>query len=603
MNVSIPKFSTITDKDFPNSAKKIKNWINNIENLDVNVRIKEFYQLILKVNRGGIAPKSHIEILELLRPTANFCLKHLHSKYSKIQLPLTSKMLSIFKLALTLTNEMALGYKIALLQLVEKKTFLGGSWIKLSSVRAMQYLNDELLRYYEIYTNPKDSTWQDLNAIYLKSIELKIHTNGISDPEDNNKRHSVEGLFKVACLVSLSDTSTLRRGEAKMLLASANKWLPFFEVRESLQSKDEHYYTSDLSSKVAPNTLEEDKINNKTLIYIILDKLIIEIAKKVKKEKGLDTKLLQDGTLNITALKRLHKNWLKKENLRFSRNVDSKSIIVEVGLINISDHILEDLVKDDAPIAEKKPEPIDEFELAGIPPKRDDQFLMHLNFDNENNAPDVSNVWESISRGNVLTPNNEKELQKKREERALLKDIVKDHLWTVEDTSSSGYKLQWTGTTSPVANVGEVIGLREVTKDGATWHIAVIRWLHYKNETKFNAGVQVISNQVIIAKVARSTKKTKQATVQQNCLFLPEIEVINQPVTLLVPAFMYNIGDMIDLEINQTIRHLIIKGVYEHTGSFTQFVVVNAPKKRTKSAPDAITEEASDEYDSVWGSL
>ncbi len=604
MQLAIPEIKPATNKPFPNTVKKVKKWLLEVENLDSSVRIKEFYQLIIKLNRAGIAPKELIEMLELLRPTADFCINHLRQKYSKLPLPLPAKTLAIFRLAVTLTDEMALGYKIAVHTLISKKTLFSGSWILMGIERAMYYLNNMLLHYAQIYTSVQTPSWQDLNALYAKSIELKIEDKKVVDAfYPNHEKVSIKELYKAASLFSLSNPYSLRKGEAVKLFKQIPEWLDLFEITSKKPAKASNYFITDLSTALPPASPELiDDFNTGSLQYLVLDKLIDEVAKLIKKNQHKKTELIQGEELNVTALARLDKNWIKRDNVRPKRKLKPAPVTVEVGLNNISDHILEDLVESDDPFIEDEEEEKDTLVLEGVPEQKKEegeQYLLHPTF-HQNNPSEADDVWEQVSRGNVLTPQYEKELLKKRKEREELKLKTKDHVWLLQNVSAGGYNLKWTGTGSPQAHVGEVIGLREGKAIGGDWHVAVIRWIQYESEKAFNIGVQAISNQAIIATAKRTTGDEKIDT-RQNCLILPAIKAIGQPLTLLAPAFMYKVGEELFLEFNDTDQYVLLEKIFEHTGSFTQFVIKPIEKKDEED--ESLSEEVSSEYDQVWSIL
>ncbi len=599
MKLAIPELKPVTDKKLPQKVKQVNQWLVEAKELDAGARIKAFYQLLKKINRANIPPKEHVEILEALRPMAQHCVGQLHKRYIALKLPLSDKALPVYRLALTITDEMALGYKLVLQRLIDKPVLFGASRMLLSCNRAMTYLSELLLSYSEIYIQPSKTVWQDLNALYLKSLELQIQDKKVPDALNEKAKFSTEDTYKKVCLFSISNAYSLRKGESKKLFHLIDTWIDKFQIKESVTRADINYFIVDISSNSAPEMSDKTRLSENLLRHIVLDDLKEYLDTVIQEELHTEILLIQGEKLNVTAMKRLQKNWVKRKDLRVNRKTTKTQIIVEIGLKHINDQIIEDLVASDDPFADTGDSDDFDFDaLSGTPEVKEEYQLLKQ----ENGNDDDEKIeWRLVDDGNVICDDHEKEATMQRAERDEKRKQQVDDKWQIKNVSGSGYSLYWHGKSKQSAHVGEVIGLRIYDQISAEWNIAVIRWIQYRGENSLEIGVQSISKQVISAKAKRADG-VQQSAVLQYCLFIPEDASIKQPFTIIVPSFMYRVEEELILSYNGIHQGIRLDQMYDHTGSYTQFAV-SPIKLESDKKKEVLEQKNADEFSTLWDDL
>ena len=147
--------------------------------------------------------------------------------------------------------------------------------------------------------------------------------------------------------------------------------------------------------------------------------------------------------------------------------------------------------------------------------------------------------------------------------------------WSVVNISSGGYGLQWTGESTTRAHVGELIALRDSTaiNKSIRWRIGVLRWMQFSKDNAFVCGVQSISPRIVPVMVEHKPSSVKVGRKFQKCLLLPEIISIGQASSLISPAHLFRLGELVTIQINGRNLQYNLIDLEEQTGSFSQFTI------------------------------
>ena len=86
------------------------------------------------------------------------------------------------------------------------------------------------------------------------------------------------------------------------------------------------------------------------------------------------------------------------------------------------------------------------------------------------------------------------------------------------------------------------------------------------------------------------------------CLLLPEVKPMQQPSTLLVPAYAFRKGNKLKIRVQNQDMEINLGTIREHTGSFTQFQFTLAGDEGNPDDGKSRSSN-SDDFDSVWSSI
>lgn len=115
-------------------------------------------------------------------------------------------------------------------------------------------------------------------------------------------------------------------------------------------------------------------------------------------------------------------------------------------------------------------------------------------------------------------------------------------------------------------------------------------------------GVQILSPKVI-ATVAHRINRPQDPPF--DALMVPGIKPLNQPATIILPAHAFKTGDTIKIEVFAKNIKIKLNEKKEHTGLFTQFLLIHLDKHVQQKKVEK-QEEASkkrDDFDEIWSSL
>jgi hypothetical protein len=169
------------------------------------------------------------------------------------------------------------------------------------------------------------------------------------------------------------------------------------------------------------------------------------------------------------------------------------------------------------------------------------------------------------------------------------------------NTSPGGFCIAWDSQIPSNLQTGEILGVRE--QSSQPWSVAVVRWIRQVKNEGTQIGIELQAPRATPCAV-RLIQKLGNSSEYLRGLMLPEIGVINQPATLIVPRLPFQSGNRITLLIdNHEEQGQLLKKVTA-TGSINQFEIKLQPRPDDNTTSNSAGTAASeDEFDSLWPSL
>ncbi len=600
LHVNIPEQQAPGKESFPVAPRKVKKWLGQLSRSNIRETTRQFYNALHDSNHLRNHPKDRIEIMELMRPTARGILDNLEKRFLALGLPLPEKTRRIFDLNLAMLQQLANGYKAALVDAANGQR-LNDKLAALATQRALGYLAEIMVRSAQVYSPIPKGLWHDMHQLYANAERLGMVDAPIKDPEvGGNGRFTTSQAYRRALLFSLARPESLRRGDAERVYAVLEKWCTNAMLStQNMDAGNNGVFAVNLAGNNPPSYPDFIRSGEGVeLRYIDVRDVLDEVRAMKSRVEEVDSPLAQPDTLSPSALKRLEINWGMSTERSSRRAKKARRAAVEVGIRDIHTRIMAEL----DPVDEDKKDDNLELTLQAIPQSERREadrggFITHPTHNRSSDGPDV---WDVVGSGNVLTSAYREELARKRRESERLIEVQTNQDWQLIDVSAGGYGLRWEGDSPSKAHVGEVVGLRELQRGTyAQWRIGVIRWMQFVDENCFEAGIQALSPHGMAVVVDRvSAPKNSRGA---ECLVLPEIKPIGQSTSLLAPAHMYKTGDTVKVRIFEKDLRVKLTGVVEHTGSFTQFTIESAA---IAHSPKHEGEKEEGRFDSgVWRSI
>lgn len=299
--------------------------------------------------------------------------------------------------------------------------------------------------------------------------------------------------------------------------------------------------------------------------------LMMLLAQTLDTVPTIDSPLLQGTELTRNALLWLQTNWGMQAQRKSARATRNEVVNIEMGLKDIHKRI----------------------NYLRTSPETQDMFTWEAFESNRPKADEPDKIP-------ISTPQVE---------------AVTHQTWTMVNISTSGFGLQWQGDTSTHARVGELLAQRAASDEemSTRWRIGVLRWMQFDKNNTLLCGVQIISPRVIPVTVGRKTNQST-SVMPQVCLMLPEIRPMGQVASLITAAHMFNVDEIVTVQVGGRALKYKLTRLSEQTGSFSQFLIQStnagggdveipdtptAQKKADTKKGDGEGPD-KDEFDPVW---
>lgn len=565
-------------ESFDYRSASVERWIAELPRGNTGETSRLVFEALREVNRLELAWKDRMRFLEHLREPVNYVQQALVRRYSGMALPLPEKTRRIVMLARTLYDEMAIGYKTAI------EEMLGGSILTRDNKaltilihRAVRYLSKSMLTCYQTYTPLPDNCWFELNALYLHAEHKGIHQAPVHDEYNTlMPESSIARAYKQILLLALSSPYRLRQGEAEAIYAALARWAGHAHVTPyDAPSAAQALFVVHMDSDQAPDYLAFDNracsdelcrlVDTRQLTTVLIDEL-------QRQEQG-DTSC----PLNAKLLSLLIRTWGVAPKRTFSRNESDASIEVVVGITVLHRILSREL---GAPqLSSSQTSSYESREVLDV---------------NKENARDVWNIFSSETmRQNYEHYQSLIEEQEAHEETMPTLTV---EAWKVRNESAGGYRLAMDPGNQSKVQVGNLIGLHS-RSEKRHWEVGAIRWLRECSDNEVELGVQVLAPQARPLMASHKRTRANPASYQY-ALLLPEVPAIKQPASLITPVMVFSSGDELTLQLPGEELDIRLGRQLQDTGNFVQFLFETADSRR--KAPAKTEAESSDGGEDIW---
>ena len=601
MNWNTPQKNKPGADSFPVTTSGVKAWLASIEDGGIGRKTKNLYKGLKHSNRLENSPAVRIELMELFRPEIYLIIKTLERRYLSLSLPFPQKIQQVFDLVIAFLHEMAFGYKIAIEDSVKMKTPLPTKFQALAAQRAISYFSEIVSRCAQLYYVPPNNLWGYIHQLYAYAESTKQHLRPVKDKQLKSRTEmSVSDTYKRVLLFNLARTESFQPGEANQVFNFLETNVTHVALSESSEpTKEQNLFAVNLTSNSPPSRQRFLSPSSSPQIRVLDGKLILQKIKEELEDRPLfDPPLLEKNKLTRATLERLELNWgmsFERKNARGTRNV---SLTVGLGIKDIHAYIKHtsgNSKPHTTSINTKEKEKSLQLETIASSDTEHENFITHPVFNQANSS---AKLWKLVESGHSFTPSSMKELDESDD--SPIYHPRQQQNWTMLNKSNLGFGLTWEGEGPSQAHVGEILALREESKEEVQWSISVIRWMQFTGKNNFIAGVELLSPATLPVFVQRESSDGRPlGGIFQEALLLPEIKARGQRSSIIVPSYMFIQGDEINIniDVNGRCQLCLLDTLVEQTGDFALFII--ELKSKREHYLDKITENNIDEMD-VW---
>lgn len=473
------------------------------------------------LNRQSVRGDLRLKLLEIYRPALLEVCRKLAQKYCGQALPLPEASLKAATMARSLLTELAYGYKLAILDHMDRVFAIGGEkTLAFLSHRAIQALDDLLQVSYYVYTVPPEGVWSEIYRIYLHAAQHAVHDTIL----DGNV--SVNLAFKQALLMSLANPQRLVSADLVLVRDYLARFAHLSQLRPlGVPENPAGVFLVHLKSDNVPVPLAKHKgeADMRTDILLITVELVRQVSNDISElqnETSAGGAVLPKGVQALhylDLLMHLLKYWALVPKRAFSRLTRNESINIFVGLKAIH-HLLGGVAIPDENDA-----------------TQEDDAAVSLNF-TDSPIDNQGGKKQGAAR------------------------------WLVVNESAGGMALSKFPDAAASLKVGELLGMRSDRDKG--WGVGVVRWANAGEGSNLDIGAQMLAPSAKPVQV-----KTGADSAYQSALLLPELAALAQPESLLTVSGTYSPGHVLEFSEDggSTKVRILATRLLERTASYERF--------------------------------
>jgi len=519
-------------------------WLATLPLADSVQAAQQIYQALFTLNRMPLDADDRLVLMELYRKPVAAVTAGLQPHFTRLSLPLRPRLKQLADFLRQLHVEMAHGYKHVLKSgLDDRKPWESDAFL-LALERAIRYLNEVLLRSYQVYMPSPPGVWKEIHGFY-RYAELHGHEHRLLVIDGLEEGTTVTRAYLQAILLGLCGPYQLPQNECQQVNAFLARWGQKAEIISAIQTVDPvgHFLIDfDVDHPAAPFPRDvslQPASALRALNAIELARVVHTFSRRLQKGEsprvlGLGFECV--GAACVDSLKRMLRFWGLAGRRQFSRRHSPRQLSLCVGINAV--HFFCDgqrpFTSPQAPVAIP--------ERAAELPDR-----MALEAESQDERP-------------VTAP---------------LPELFRiDSRWQVRDESAGGLSLARSGEAGIPVRVGDVIGLQNLALN--QWRVGAVRWVKSADAQHVEMGVEMLAPHAHPLAVRPAGT---DVVPYSPALLLPPIEALRQPATLLVARGTCQPGEDIEIAENESQpRRVRVINVVERSSSFAQVVFADVTR-------------------------
>lgn len=459
---------------------------------------KSLLKALQHSNRTVISPLRRLQLMEQFEKPVKHALQGLDPNYLYLDFPLPANAEKTFQLTITLCQEMAYGYKIALADSIRQPASqhakghakLTGNRLPGKSKRshavheALEHLTRIALRHSQTNRDWPNDIWKDLNGLVRIAMHDRVNTTDVgkqSQSKQTSMPLTINNQFARLCALHILDQKKLTAEQVRGLFIQLTRNIDEVALHTRPQPADQYCVGNDSSpmlKKFCYTPAADD------LLYFCIAGLLAK----------------------ITAASEAH-HWPQINNpqgmsRRESRTPRAQFITATSGLYEIYSRI------------------------KLLPP-----------------AEDAKSQFTDLHQ--LLVADRVQTLA----DRPLLQSADNGGIEIeVKDESANGFGLKWAGEdNSPCKiKIGELLAHRYRGRDAeVSWHLTVVRWLKTAADGSLYFGVESISQHTSAVNVVRLITGDNQIQKQIEGLLVNYQPIDSKAKMLVLPSHLFLPGETV----------------------------------------------------------
>ena len=589
--------------------RKLASWIIALPRANLGETAKQIYTVLQQTNQLAYPYQDRIRFLETLREPIEYVTGSMKKHFIGVSLPLPEKNLKIATITKELFSNMAIGYKIALEDMLANNLIIFDKKPMAMLVhRSITYMGQNFLSCYQSYSPFTANHWVEIHKLYAFAEKRKLLKIKIRDEQHVYVQKTfVTTEYARILLLSLASPYNLRQGESGKIYGALERWLDQPIIRPlTVDDKNTDKFIDDLSQAHAPMALSlslTNEIADASKLRVIDTHAIsekLEYELKNSEDVGLSTITNIDAMrpdLSHDLLHRLLIAWGMATKRHFPRTDKNEQIKITIGLSAAHQFIT------------KKAQAMDNGKYSNKFNDRAHFESTEIKINLKDPGATSNDVWGLIYPEELtgLEPLVEQELSLQDNTQINFKlDPINTEAkqyqtdnWLIINESAKGMMINNKDEFKNKAQVGELVSMhRQANGRAERWSIGVIRWLKSNQDKSLQMGIETLNpNSAAIGIRAASTPNAPL----QRTLMLPELINLKQPACLITSPVPWREGHKITINmLGKEIPATLTKSV-QNTGLFAQFQFeINPPNAPVEKN---IKTEKEQDFSQIWSSI
>ncbi|WOJ92599.1 GTPase [Congregibacter variabilis] len=525
---------------------------------------------ISELNRVALPPQERFELLEVLRTPLDTVLTALIRGCLNQPIILDNDKQIQADLITDLCSLAAAGYTISAVHTIKDNSSVTGmNPAKLaceSLHRAMTLSGQRILVAYILYQPVELNGWAGLHQLYSLSERQQLARLPVEDSL-RGTRSNIAQEYLPALLLACSKPNQLRQHDITGAYRAFQEWRDLAQLQDP--ELGEGLFAVDMLSDQAPAFSELLVRRGSTQFRYINTKALIAHLEELKKSRGTQglrtIEFDRETRLDTNLLEHLVKSLGEISQRNFNRQQSRSTLHIATGLSNVhyfvaGERSLEEVFHgsqyDETQFAMEQQNPF-------LSPASHGDKWQQANSDDEidEHAPD-----EELDLG----VDADKFSSLDEEQAAQSTKPIRHTVYSVKTTNTSpgGYCVEWTDPPDGI-HIGDLVCMREEEMEQADWTVAVIRWVSQVKHAPTLLGLELISPRAG-AYAAQIKMPDGELSKPIRVLLLPEIPLVGQAHTLVVPRMVFKEGQRITVTREEDSALVKLKRQVSSTGYFSQ---------------------------------
>lgn len=514
-------------------------WLGGVMLAESIDAVQQLYRALYTLNRMELDVEDRLALMELYREPVAVVVARLQAHFVHLSLPLKPRLKQLADFLCQLHIEMAYGYKHVLEAARAERRPWESEVFVFALERSIRYLGEVLLQSYQVYMPAPAGVWREIHGLYRYAEDHDCQQTVI---EPDGEPASVGRTYLQVLMLGLCGPYQLPVNECRLVSAFLGRWADKTRIRTDLAVADPNgHFLLDLDADHPAVPFPRDvpmrpAANLRVVNAIELARVAHDYLQRL--QKGGSSRELALGFECIgnacrDTLRRMLRFWGLAGRRHFSRRRVRQPLSLCIGVNAIH------------------------FFASGEQP-----------FTQPVRAPRAGElVWQAPDARAL-----EAEAHESPAPSGSLPEIYRiDSRWQVRDESAGGVSLiRQSEVGLPMRN-GDLLGLHDPGQ--GAWRVGVTRWIKSRDAQTVEVGIEMLAPSTRPL-AARMTEPETSAYAQ--ALWVPPVEVLHQPATLLVPFSTIRPGQGLEIvDHDQPPRRVRVLRVVEHSSAFAQVVVAD----------------------------